>query len=351
MPRDQAQETPLDEPIPAADLSERRRGAPPQPSRRAFLGGLGVAGLTAGAVACSPTADGPTDLDDIAAAERLAGLQFDDADRELMLDDVVELRGGFERLREVSLDNSVPPSLGFEPGRLVPDTAPSATPPASRDVRPISASDAPTLDGDDELAFASIRGVASLLRSGELTSRRLTELYLDRLDRFDPQLECVITRTTERALAAADVADRELAEGAARGPLHGIPWGAKDLLAVRDYPTTWGATPFRDQVIDQDAAVVEQLDRAGAVLIAKLTLGALAWGDVWFDGTTRNPWNLEQGSSGSSAGSASATAAGLAGFTIGSETLGSIVSPCTRCGATGLRPSFGRVSRHGAMAL
>jgi Asp-tRNA(Asn)/Glu-tRNA(Gln) amidotransferase A subunit family amidase len=176
-------------------------------------------------------------------------------------------------------------------------------------------------------------------------------MYLDRLKRHGPTLECVVTLTEELAMEQARRADQELAAGRYRSPLHGIPWGAKDLLAVRGYRTTWGAKPFEDQVIDEDATVVRRLEEAGAVLVAKLTLGALAMGDVWFGGRTRNPWNLEQGSSGSSAGSASSTVAGLLGFTIGSETLGSIVSPATRCGATGLRPTFGRVSRFGAMAL
>jgi Asp-tRNA(Asn)/Glu-tRNA(Gln) amidotransferase A subunit family amidase len=176
-------------------------------------------------------------------------------------------------------------------------------------------------------------------------------MYIARLRRLDPVLHAVVTFTEERALAAAERADREIASGHDRGLLHGIPWGAKDLLAARGYRTTWGSVPFKEQVIDDDATVVERLEQAGAVLVAKLALGELAWGDVWFGGMTRNPWKPEQGSSGSSAGSASATAAGAVGFAIGSETLGSIVSPCTRCGATGLRPTFGRVSRHGAMAL
>jgi Asp-tRNA(Asn)/Glu-tRNA(Gln) amidotransferase A subunit family amidase len=176
-------------------------------------------------------------------------------------------------------------------------------------------------------------------------------MYLDRLERHGPTLECVITLTEERALRQARQADAEIARGHYRGPLHGIPWGGKDLLTVQEYRTTWGAKPFEHQQLDDNATVVERLDEAGAVLLAKLTLGALAQGDRWYGGQTKNPWNLEQGSSGSSAGSASATVAGLVGFSIGSETLGSIVSPATRCGATGLRPTFGRVSRHGAMAL
>jgi Asp-tRNA(Asn)/Glu-tRNA(Gln) amidotransferase A subunit family amidase len=193
--------------------------------------------------------------------------------------------------------------------------------------------------------------LAALLAGGQVSSVELTRLYLERLERWDPLLEAVVTRTEERALEEADRADRELAAGRRRGALHGIPWGAKDLLAVRGYPTTWGAMPFKEQQLAEDATVVRRLEEAGAVLVAKLSLGALAWGDVWFGGQTKNPWNPEQGSSGSSAGPGSATAAGLVGFAIGSETWGSIVSPSTRCGVTGLRPTFGAVSRHGAMAL
>ncbi|MEP0774640.1 MAG: amidase, partial [Acidobacteriota bacterium] len=203
----------------------------------------------------------------------------------------------------------------------------------------------------EDLAFLSVGELSALLRTRQVRAQELAELYLDRLRRLDEKLQCVVTLTPERALEQARRADRELAAGRWRGPLHGIPWGAKDLLAVRGYPTTWGAGPYRSQVLDEDATVVRRLDAAGAVLVAKLTLGELAMGDVWFGGTTKNPWKLEQGSSGSSAGSAAAVAAGLVGFAIGSETRGSILSPCTRCGATGLRPTFGAVPRTGAMAL
>jgi Asp-tRNA(Asn)/Glu-tRNA(Gln) amidotransferase A subunit family amidase len=206
-------------------------------------------------------------------------------------------------------------------------------------------------DDEEAIAFLPAVELGRHVRDRRISSRELTALYLDRLRRFDPQLQCVVTLTEERALEAAERADAEIERGLWRGPLHGVPWGAKDLLAVRGYPTTWGAGPYRDQAIDEDATVVRRLDEAGAVLVAKLTLGELAWGDVWFGGTTKNPWKLDQGSSGSSAGPAAAVAAGLVGFAIGSETWGSIVSPSTRCGVTGLRPSFGRVSRHGAMAL
>ena len=203
----------------------------------------------------------------------------------------------------------------------------------------------------DELAFLPVTELSELIRRKRLTSVRLTELYLERLKRYDPVLKCVITFTEERAMAQALAADKEIARGKYRGPLHGIPWGAKDLLAVKGYKTTWGAGPYRDQVIDEDATVVQRLDAAGAVLVAKLTLGELAQGDRWFGERTRNPWKVDAGSSGSSAGPASATAAGLVGFSIGSETLGSISSPSTVCGTTGLRPTYGRVPKTGAMAL
>jgi len=201
------------------------------------------------------------------------------------------------------------------------------------------------------LAFWTVREQAELVRAKKVTSVALTTMYLDRLKRYDPKLHFVITLTAERAMAHAREADREIASGKYRGPLHGLPWGAKDLLAVKGYRTTWGAGGFENQQFDEDATVVQRLDAAGAVLVAKLTLGALAEGDKWFGGRTRNPWNPTQGSSGSSAGTASATAAGCISFGIGSETLGSISSPSTRCGCTGLRPSFGLVPRTGAMAL
>jgi Asp-tRNA(Asn)/Glu-tRNA(Gln) amidotransferase A subunit family amidase len=203
----------------------------------------------------------------------------------------------------------------------------------------------------EDVAFYSIVDLGRLLMTKKISSTALTEMYLERLKRFDPTLKFVVTLTEDRAMAKAKEADREIAAGKYRGPLHGLPWGAKDLLAVKGYRTTWGAGGFENQTIDEDATVVQRLDAAGAVLVAKLTLGALAQGDKWFGGMTRNPWNPAQGSSGSSAGSASATTAGCVAFAIGSETLGSVASPSTRCGATGLRPTFGRVPRTGAMAL
>ncbi len=291
-------------------------------------------------------AEGAVSPEALKGAEQLAGLDFTDDERELMLKGLNDLRQDYEALREVPIDNSVPPALHFQP--VLPGTSLPSWPAVPRTSRP-RLTRRPSSDA--ELAFLPVSELGNLVRTRAVTSEELTVLYLDRLKTFDPQLHCVITLTEERAMEQARRADRELAEGIWRGPLHGIPWGAKDLLAVRGYPTTWGAKPFEDQVIDEDATVVRKLDDAGAVLVAKLTLGALAWGDIWYGGMTRNPWNTEQGSSGSSAGPGSATAAGLVGFSIGSETWGSIVSPSTRCGVTGLRPTFGRVSRHGAMAL
>lgn len=290
----------------------------------------------------------------LAEAEKLLGLELTEAERELMLPGLAEQREDYRKIREVALDNSVPPAVRFDP-LPPPAELPAGTPPpaAPGSAFPLSAGLEPAAvpEGAEGLAFAPVTLLARLLRERRVTSLELTRLYLERLKRLDPRLHAVVNLTEARALEQAERADREIAEGRWRGPLHGIPWGAKDLLAARGFPTTWGSVPFREQVIERDAAVVERLDAAGAVLVAKLSLGELAMGDVWFGGMTRNPWNVEQGSSGSSAGSAAATAAGLVGFSIGSETLGSIVSPATRTGATGLRPTFGRVSRHGAMTL
>jgi len=204
---------------------------------------------------------------------------------------------------------------------------------------------------DEDIAFASVTQLSRWIETRKITSERLTKIYLERLERFNPKLRCVITLTRESALAHAKKADAEITEGKYRGPLHGIPWGAKDLLDTAGIATTWGAEPFRDRVPKKDAAVVKQLHDAGAVLVAKLSLGALALNDIWFGGQTMNPWLLEEGSSGSSAGPGAATAAGLVAFAIGSETGGSIVGPSMRCGLTGLRPTYGRVARTGAMTL
>jgi len=282
----------------------------------------------------------------VKGAQGVVGLQFTDAERELMMEGVEENLAAYEKLRAVPLANSVPPALQFNP---VP---PGMVVEVRKGKRRRSRVALPPLPARlEDLAFWPVVKLSELVRRRKVSSRELTQMYLDRLRRFDPHLKCVITLTEERAMAQARRADEEIAAGKYRGPLHGLPWGAKDLLATRGYRTTWGSVPYKEQVLDYDATVVERLDQAGAVLVAKLTLGELAWGDVWFGGQTKNPWNLEQGSSGSSAGPAAATAAGLVAFSIGSETYGSVVSPCTRCGATGLRPTFGRVSRFGAMAL
>ncbi len=287
----------------------------------------------------------PFSKDDIAGAEKLVGLEFTEAERDSMQEDLAEYLKDYEKMRSTSIPNATPPATVL---RLA--TGPAEEGAGSRPrwgksqkvKRPANLEDA---------AYWTVRDLGELIRTRQVTSVELTNMYLGRLKRYGPKLECVVSLTEERALAAAHAADEEIARGKYRGPLHGIPYGAKDLLAVSGTKTTWGATPYKDQVIEETATVIEKLDRAGAVLVAKTTLGALAWGDVWFGGKTRNPWNVEKGSSGSSAGSASATAAGLVAFAIGTETWGSIVSPSTVCGTTGLRPTFGRVSRHGAMAL
>ncbi len=283
----------------------------------------------------------------IAAAEELAGLTFDEAERAMMVEGLKTNQSRIAALHKVDIPNSLSPALKFDP------MPPGRTPPREAKRQMVrSRATVRTRPADpDELAFLPVTELSELVRRRQVTSMQLTELYLGRLKRFDPVLHCVITLTEERALAQARAADLEIARGKYRGPLHGIPWGAKDLLAVKGYKTTWGAGPYRDQVIDEDATVVQRLDAAGAVLVAKLTLGELAQGDNWFGGRTRNPWKVDAGSSGSSAGPASATAAGLVGFSIGSETLGSISSPSTVCGNTGLRPTYGRVPKSGAMAL
>jgi len=285
-------------------------------------------------------------LDDIRGAENLIGLSWSDAKRDSMRSDLVDNLESYVKLRDIVIPNGVPPAIQFNPMPLG-----AALEAKKRSITQDTTSAIDVPGNLEELAFYSVHDLGQLVRVGRVSSTALTTMYLERLKRHGPALECVITLTEEMALAQAKQADEEIAAGKYRGPLHGIPYGAKDLLAVKGYPTTWGAEPYRDQVIDRDATVIRRLNDAGAVLVAKLTLGALAWGDVWYGGKTRNPWNTEQGSSGSSAGPASATAAGLVAFAIGTETWGSIVSPSTRCGTTGLRPTFGRVSRTGAMAL
>ena len=282
---------------------------------------------------------------DAKGMENLAGLDFTQSERDTMLQTLSVLRGKYDTLRTVELPNSIPFPLYFDPripGQVIPKGRENYLFQEFPTRRP---------DNIEDCAFFTIGQLAHLMRTQQVSSVELTEMYLDRLKRYGPELECVVTLTEDLALKQASRADEEIRRGRYLGPLHGIPYGAKDLLAVPGYKTTWGATTHKDQIIDETATIIKKLEDAGAVLVAKLTLGALAWGDVWFGGKTRNPWNMEQGSSGSSAGPGSATAAGLVGFSIGSETWGSIVSPATRNGVTGLRPTFGTVSRSGAMAL
>ncbi len=281
----------------------------------------------------------------ISEAEKLIGLEFPEPKIDMMLPGLRDQLRDFEAIRKFPLSNSVPPAILFNPI------------PAGMKIEPgpkkfkLSSNKVKLPANLDDLAFFSIGELSALVKTRQITSEKLTRFYLDRLKKYGPKLECVVTLTETLALEQAKRADTEIASGKYRGPLHGIPYGAKDLLAAKGFPTTWGAAPYTNQTFDFDATVIKRLEAAGAVLIAKTTLGELAMGEVWFGGMTRNPWNLKQGSSGSSAGSCAATAAGLIPFGIGTETLGSIVSPSDRCGVTGLRPSYGRVSRAGAMAL
>jgi Asp-tRNA(Asn)/Glu-tRNA(Gln) amidotransferase A subunit family amidase len=312
------------------------------------LSGLGVgSAVFRRALAAEVTAMGKVTPEMIQQAEWIAGVELKPEDRESAAKGLSRALAGFKQLRAVKLDNSVPPAVLFNPA----PTQPSPESNSRGHARPVEAPALGRPQSGEDLAFLPVAALAALMRTRQVTSLELTKLYLDRLRRYDPALKCVITYTDELALRQAERADRELAAGHYRGPLHGIPWGAKDLIAWPGYKTTWGATPFKDQVIDTKATVAARLEEAGAVLVAKLSLGALAQGDEWFGTMTRNPWNVREGSSGSSAGSACATAAGLVGFALGTETLGSIVSPCSRCGTTGLRPTFGRVSRYGCMTL
>ncbi|MCH8556559.1 MAG: amidase [Balneolia bacterium] len=308
------------------------------------LGGL-IAGLLIMAV-IRISDDHPIQTSVIAEAEKLFGLNFTQAHRDSMIDGLRSNLEAYETLHQKQIGNEVWPAVQFNP---IPQGYIVETEQFERNWRLPNNVELP--EDRSELAYYSVAELGWLIREQKITSVELTELFLDRIRQYDEQLEVVITLTEDLAMEQARAADALTADGIWLGPLHGIPYGSKDLLALAGYPTTWGATPFRDQVIDQTATVLLKLEEAGAVHLAKLSLGALAWGDVWFDGFSRSPWNTDLGASGSSAGSASATAAGLVPFAIGSETLGSIVSPATRNGVTGLRPTYGRVSRHGAMAL
>ncbi len=285
----------------------------------------------------------------IASAKWISGIELNEQQEAALVRQVNGLQAQLKSLRSYPLDPQDDlPAMQFStlPGERVAVGDGSIR----RGYWPVS-NETTVRPSDDELAFLPVSKLSNLIRTRQISSRQLTEFYLERLKKYDPLLMCVVNLTEERALRQADRLDREIAQGRYRGPLHGIPWGAKDLLCVPDYPTTWGIPVFQNRVINQTATVVDRLDQAGAVLVGKLSLGAIAMGDRWYRGMTRNPWNPRVGSSGSSAGSASATAAGLVGFAIGSETLGSILSPSTRCGCHGLRPTFGRISRFGAMPL
>jgi Asp-tRNA(Asn)/Glu-tRNA(Gln) amidotransferase A subunit family amidase len=313
---------------------------------------MGVAGsLFPGVLWAQAEAQGATKItkEMIENAAAIADVPIADEYKEMMLERLNDHAKGYDEIYKLHIPNSVDPALVFDP--VLPGMKFTTMRKPMRISKAAAAAGTSVPRNLEELAFTSARELAELIRTKRISSLALTQMYLQRLKKYDPTLKFVVTLTEERALAQAKKADAEIAAGKYRGPLHGLPWGAKDLLATKGYRTTWGAGGFENQMIDEDATVVKRLDEAGAVLVAKLTLGALALGDVWFGGVTRNPWNTGQGSSGSSAGPASATAAGCVAFSIGSETLGSISSPSTRCGCTGLRPTFGLVPRTGAMAL
>jgi Asp-tRNA(Asn)/Glu-tRNA(Gln) amidotransferase A subunit family amidase len=343
-------------------------------SRREFLtrtslGALGAAGVyrgfvergfaqsggelppgSPGAFGAGPAVGPEVTTTTFAEAEKLVQFSLTDAERKIAAESWRRtLAGVYERRvgpRKLALEATLAPATRWDP--MLPGI--KVGPQRDRFVR--SADAAPALPTKDEdIAFATVTHLSRWIETRALTSERLTRIYLERLEKFNPKLRCAITITREHGLRQAKQADAEIAQGKYRGPLHGIPFGVKDLLDTAGIPTTWGAEPYRNRIPAEDSTVVKRLYAAGAVLVAKLSLGALALNDVWFGGQTMNPWLPEEGSSGSSAGPGAATAAGLVGFAIGSETGGSIVSPSTRCGITGLRPTYGRVPRTGAMTL
>ena len=326
-----------------ADIRRKRK------SRRGFLktvpavvgAGLALPAATAG------QAPSGIDKETIACAARISGVEFGDADRDLMRPLVDQNHENYEAIRKVPVGYEVEPAFTFRPVRRNP------LPPTKPSIAAHNAAATPAVDrpGDEALPFMTVPQIAALVRSRKMTSAELTELYLSRLKRFGPRLECVVTLTEDLARAQAAAADQEIRAGRYRGPLHGLPYGIKDLFATKGIRTTWGAKPYVDRVPSIDAAAVERMHNAGAVLVAKLTSGELAIGDVWYGGRTRNPWDPTRGSSGSSAGPAAATAAGLVAFAIGTETGGSIMSPAHTCGVVGVRPTYGRVSRYGCMTL
>jgi Asp-tRNA(Asn)/Glu-tRNA(Gln) amidotransferase A subunit family amidase len=319
--------------------------------RRAFfaqVAALGFSETLVGAIEfdAQPQQRRRITTDMLRQAATVTGQTFSDSELEALLEAANENLTRYEALGRATLDHAVAPPLYFNPVlpgmpidrvRRIPRLAPG------HQVKKPS--------NLEDVAFWPVSQLAALVRTRQATAVELTTLYLERLKRYDPSLKCVVTLTEDLAMRQARDADREIAAGRYRGPLHGIPWGVKDLCSVRGYPTTWGAAPFKSRVLDEDATVVSKLTAAGAVLVAKLTTGELALDDVWFGGQTKNPWDPTMGSQGSSAGPASATAAGLVGFAVGTETGGSIVEPSGICGVSGLRPTFGRVSRHGVMTM
>jgi Asp-tRNA(Asn)/Glu-tRNA(Gln) amidotransferase A subunit family amidase len=348
-------------------MKKREASKKPKINRRTFVrllpaagaAGLTLSGLPLPAVAQTPTPSpsprpsptpGRVTKDMMHNAEKVIGIELTDKQEEMALPGVNRNLDSYEAVRKIDVPLDTEPAIFFHPAQPGFHIKRAAAKTKFKFGRNQPAQ----FKSVDELAFATVPQLAELIRTKRVSSVELTKMYLGRLKRYGPKLLCVVTLTEDLAMKQAQDADNDLKRGKYRGPLHGIPWGAKDLFATKGIKTTWGAEPYRDQVIDYDATVVERLREAGAVLVAKLSMGALAQGPRWFGGVTRNPWVPDedrQGSSGSSAGPASATAAGLVGFSIGTETLGSIVSPSSRCAVTGLRPTYGRISRYGAMGL
>ncbi|GAB3260052.1 amidase [Larkinella harenae] len=313
--------------------------------KRLVLGCCALSFLT-GAFVSSDDPAQPLTTDIVEAASKVFGLEFAVSERDSMLGNLTNYRANYEALRKIELTNDVAPALYFNP---LPQGFRLPQGPASFKASPVGKVSLPA--NRQDLAYYSVAQLGELLRTKQTTSVELTRFFLERLKTYNEKLLCVVTLTDELAMKQARQADVEIKAGKYRGALHGIPYGAKDLFARKGYKTTWGSVPYKDQVLDYDATIIQRLEKAGAVLCAKLTLGELAMGDVWFGGKTRNPWEPSTGSSGSSAGSGASVSAGLLPFAIGTETLGSIVSPATINGVTGLRPTYGRVSRYGAMAL
>ncbi|MFZ1808832.1 MAG: amidase [Cyclobacteriaceae bacterium] len=318
----------------------------PSDSRtKVFLFTAGLITLLALVSQCSSKKGGIT-ADDVKGAQNLIGVEFSDQEIDTLVSYLDENKKGYDTMRLFKLEYGTAPALYFDPR---PDGFERKIREGNSDFKlPVDVSN-PELE--EKIAFMSVAQLANLIKSKKITSTELTNIYLKRLEKYKDTLQASITITRDLALQQAKKADDEISKGIYKGLLHGIPYGIKDLFSVPGYKTTWGAMPYKDQVIDEKAGIVQKLEDAGAILVAKLTSGSLARGDVWFGGKTKNPWDLKQGASGSSAGSASATAAGLVAFAIGTETLGSIISPSTRCGVTGLRPTYGSVSREGCMSL